>query len=225
MLNRKWIMAAAAVICLIPAGVSPAYAEDGGMKETGTITIHLTDIGTSFEGAVMSVRKVGSVDLEGEPIYEIDPALSETGVDLAEVTQGTAEEQHEAALLIAEAAEKAFLAVYEKEADGAGTVVFSGLEAGVYLVEEEDPGSYGTMDPFLICIPFSTDGRTYEYDVLTQPKAEPVHAPTPVPTPTPEPSPSTGVWNSPAPYLAAAAVCGGLLVILLLKRYSRSEIR
>lgn len=219
----------AGVITAAITGMSfvSAEAENYDPDAAGNITVQLDEIGTPCDGVVLECYHVADVEEnDGAVQFVLVPELTDEQIDLNHLE--TASDHKEAAEYLEAAVEKHNLSSKTGQSDTKGIIRFTGLEQGVYLLVQSDHADYGQIETFLIAIPYTSDGNSWTYDVVTETKGEliePIPTPTPVPTPTPEPSPSTGVRNSPAPYLAAAAVCGGLLVILLLKRYSRSEIR
>lgn len=107
-----------------------------------------------------------------------------------------------------------------------GTVTFSGLELGLYLVTQQEAASgYEKINPFLIGVPGNENG-TYVYQVDASPKVQPETVPTeptePEPTEPPEPElPYTGQLNWPVPLLAVLGL--GLFVLGWGLRFGKRE--
>lgn len=101
-----------------------------------------------------------------------------------------------------------------KEIDKNGSVSFSDLELGLYLiVQQQAAEGYSQTTPFLISVPKQENG-SYIYEVDASPKVELIPAPTVPPTEPPPKDPSlpqTGQLNWPIPVLAVT----GLLLFIL----------
>ena len=108
-----------------------------------------------------------------------------------------------------------------------GKAVFTGLQAGMYLVREGNKTgnavNYTSFEPYLVMVPGVKDGQ-WVYDVTAYPKTEitakPTHVsptdtpPTPVtPTSTPEKSTNTGVQNNTAVWTGVAAAAIAAVII------------
>lgn len=111
----------------------------------------------------------------------------------------------------------------QKNTDKNGTVTFSQLRAGLYLVVGSDAKSKGKTycsAPFLVSVPELTENQTaWQYDVTANPKSEPEHTTQPEDkpkddTPPKKPKknlPDTGILQWPIPVLAGS----GLALMLI----------
>ena len=146
--------------------------------------------------AFKSVLQATDIDSEDELTHALAKTLSETAVNLAPDYTGTVGEN--------------------------GTLTFTNLPLGLYLVVETKPAEgYTTLEPFLATVPYRNDDGSYEYKADAYPKETllepPLPTPTPTPTPTPPPNlPQTGQLWWPVPLLVGI----GLLFLItgLLKR-------
>ena len=122
----------------------------------------------------------------------------------------------------------------QKNTDKNGTVTFSQLRAGLYLVVGSDAKSNGKTycsAPFLVSVPELTENQTaWQYDVTANPKSEPEHTTPPEDkpkddTPPKKPKknlPDTGILQWPIPVLAGS----GLALMLIgwkMKKNNRNK--
>jgi len=106
------------------------------------------------------------------------------------------------------------------QTDHTGTLTFSDLPVGLYLlVQEEGEGGYYAVKPFLASVPLAVDGEELSYDVDASPKMQwmeappdpvdpdppgpvdpdPPRPPRHTPTPSAEPTPTVTPTASPEP--------------------------
>lgn len=125
---------------------------------------HAVILGTAF--TLYRVAEVTETD--GALSYALTEAFSGSGADLSDLeAQGLSR-------TLAAYADAQQCAGAAQEADSAGTVTFSGLALGVYLLVQTGvaEGSYAT-EPFLVSVPqAASDGTGWVYDVDASPKAE-----------------------------------------------------
>lgn len=96
-----------------------------------------------------------------------------------------------------------------------GTVLFSDLNPGLYLLVQSEPApGYEPMSPFLVSLPKYQDG-TYQYHIDANPKFQL----TPLPT-HPQPSlPQTGQTNWPIPTLGTLGILFCLTGLFFQRKY------
>lgn len=216
-------------VCLLIGRPVPVLAEEAS---DNSITIVLNDIGTDRGKVEFQAWRVGDVRMDQEKVYVLIDALKETGVDLDSLPTGTNEENRNAAAQLERVIDESGLEAITAVTGSDGKAAFEKLSDGVYLIRETDAAEYGTMDPFLIAVPAFSEGGDMIRNIEAAPKAEPFMAEPPsqeeeppsqeeeppaasVPPETPDPElPSTGVWNNPLPYAAAAAVSVAILFVL-----------
>lgn len=166
----------------------------------GSISVRLTDgkAGTSKGGVRFYCAKIADVT-DGE--YVLLDAYKDSSVDLNAIRN--ADDLKAAAERLAEKRKEG---TTDQSAsgitDGSGGVLFSGLDAGVYLIQAEDTKNYDAVEPSLIAIPTWSDAEgEMLYDVAIEPK----HTPKPdIPVNT---APQTGLRDHTLYYLAGAAGC------------------
>jgi sortase A len=206
----------------------------------GQITLTLRDGDTLVQGGSLELHRVGDLDAQESLTLNADFAAvtQKRRLDL---------ESPDLAEALADHAESADLPGTVAPVSDQGTVTFSDLEEGVYLVMQADAfGNSGDISPFLVAIPQQVDGQPC-YDVDASPKVqllsetdpevspetspetsqEPTVSPAASPKPVTSPSPSatstgntlpkTGQLNWPIPLL----VLLGIAVFLAGKRRER----
>ena len=201
MSKYKWmkVISISAALLYTAAG-SFVYADDSEPATEASITIQLKDIETDWKDVRFSCWKIGEMDVNSEPVYVLSDLL-DSDIDLNALPTGTLEDNRNAAKQLSTLVEDSGITPLYATSDAEGMVYFENLETGVYLIIQEDSAKYGTMDPYIVSVPYSEDGMTYVYDVVTSPKAEPYVEPEEV---------ETGVRTNYTPYfiLAGLSVLG-----------------
>lgn len=123
---------------------------------------------TPLSGVKLKLYKVGNVEFDGNVHFIINSDLESTGVDFEKLE--SAGDWYSAAEKLATAVGNTSLAATEAVSDAQGSIVYSDLEEGMYLLVG-DAGSVATVTPMLLSIPFATD-EGWVYDVQAYPKAE-----------------------------------------------------
>ena len=131
----------------------------------GSISITLTEgkEGTSLNGVTFHCTKVADIT-GGE--YVLTEAFSDVDIDLNNLKN--ADEAAEAAkkLVEVEAEDGA-----SAKTDADGKLVFSELDAGVYLVSADDTETYDIVTPALVAIPsWNEEAKEMAYDLDVEPK-------------------------------------------------------
>lgn len=207
--------------CLSPMAMvqaeGTAYEEDRGCS----ITVQLDDLKTERKGVTLSCYPVGVPEqYEGNPKgWKLTEEFAETGVNLNELADPN---QHRAAAdrLQAYLAEcEKIQPVQSKKTDETGTCTFAELQQGMYLIVQEDGfDSYGTIQTFLIGLPYMEEGLLL-YDVKTETKGE---KPLEEENPPKKPSSSnakTGDYEKPYLWLAVAGIsAAGIVSVLAVSR-------
>lgn len=158
----------------------------------GSICVQLDKIGTPLEGVRLFCYQVGDPVKENDVItgWEALEEYSSLNLNLNEM--GDAQKHKETAeKLEAYVNQKELPPFLKGETDEAGKLCFENLEEGMYLLVQKSGRSvYGTIQPFLINIPYTEDG-IFLYNVETQTKGEfPI-------TPSPELTASPSVTEMP----------------------------
>lgn len=212
------LLTAFAMICSLSAAV---FADTGEIDLTRKGSVSLAPkaadgSGTAVRGMAFTLYQVAGIvkDADGNFVYELTDSYKDSGIGLTDLsTAGLAD---------------SFAAYVEKHSPGKtaegstgedGTVTFSDLPVGLYLLIQADDSCGYSAKPFLISLPGKNSGSDdWVYEVDATPKAEisanptPTQAPspsiTPVPTSGTVPTPGeklaqTGQLNWPVPVLAA----------------------
>lgn len=215
MSKYKWIRFISITAALLYAATgSFVYAEDDNdsIVEEAGITIELQDIGTDWTGVRYSCWKIGEVDVNSDPVYTFVEEI-DSDIDLNALPTKPLSDNRNAAKELSSLVEDSGITPLYATSDKEGMVYFNNLETGVYLIIQEDGAKYGTMDPYILSIPYTEDGITYMYDVVTAPKAEPYVEPEEV---------ETGVRTNYVPYFLLAGLSFlGIGYIL----YQRNKMR
>ena len=135
----------------------------------GSIIATLEDLGTVREGVKLSLYQVGTVSVDQYLSYVIDSELESAGVDLNELT--TAESVTAAASTLAEVVVSTSITPLTGVTDESGSVSFTELEQGMYLLMPAELTDYGIISPSLIAVPYVENGETWQYDIPVVPKA------------------------------------------------------
>lgn len=198
-MNRKGKgIAAAAVMAVILLMqwllVFPVSAQEYSGSRKGSITIQLDNLGTRFAGVAFSCYHIADVKQDtAELQWELIPELEDVSVKFDQLK--TAQDyQNAASLLKTKVAEKSLQGM-QGTVNEAGRLVFSSLDQGVYLLVQTKIADYGTVEPFLIAIPYMENGSEWIYDVKTETKGEAVKEKVTV-TPVPTVTPSVTVTNN-----------------------------
>lgn len=168
---RIWITVLA-VLLMGSLSSASVYAQDYDSNRKGSITVNLDDLDTEFSGVAFTCYKVADVNAGVNLLWDIAPELAAVPLDLNELE--TAEDYQEAANLLASEIGNTSITGQHVTTDASGKAVFPSLEQGVYLLVQTDKASYGTVEPFLIGIPYMEDGSEWVYDVQTETKGEPL---------------------------------------------------
>lgn len=180
-----------------------------------SVTVTLQCDGKAVSGGTMTLHRVGDVVEEnGDYTFTLSPDFQGSGISLNTLGATTAQ-------ALADYAAKKDFAGTTASIGSKGTVRFSGLEAGLYLlVQEQAAKGYEPAQPFLVSLPYYDESQgAYLYDLDTLPKVS--LELDPVPTPTTQPVgdkvAQTGQLNWPVPVLVIVGL--GLLSLGWLLTY------
>lgn len=207
---KIWITVLA-VLLMGSLSSASVYAQDYDSSRKGSITINLDDLDTEFSGVAFTCYKVADVNAGVNLLWDIAPELAAVPLDLNELE--TAEDYQEAANLLASEIGNTSITGQQVTTDAFGKAVFLSLEQGVYLLVQTDKASYGTVEPFLIGIPYTENGTEWVYDVQTETKGEPLPAEQKQEKEVDKTEPKTGDNNDIAGW-TVIMVCSGVAVIL-----------
>lgn len=206
---------------LVVIGAEPAFAVDSASldySKTGSVTVKLTDEdGAAVTSGTLTLYQVANI-VDNEYVYTDE--FSQCSVSLDDITKTSL-------------ASNISTFVDENSISGTticvgndGTVVFSDLKLGLYLVVQTVASEgYHTISPFVITIPYEEDG-VIVYNVDASPKVG-VLKKTDKTTTTTEPKlPQTGQLNWPIPILAISGIVlfgiGLILTTNRKKQYSET---
>lgn len=197
------LLALTLTVCL-PLSVSAHPVPD--MTRKGSITVTMRYKGKPVPGGSLTLYRVGKLH-EDDGNYSFVPVTAFQGC----VTSFDDIQSPELAAALAEYAKKqGLVSVTTKTIGNDGTVTFSGLELGLYLlVQDTAAQGYGKVSPFLVSVPYLKDDR-YIYDVASTPKTGLDREVTPTKAPSYDRNlPQTGQLWWPVPVL----ICAGLACI------------
>ena len=130
----------------------------------------LDNLGTEKGGVGLACYQVGEVTYGLTVSYELTRDFASSEVDLNGLEK--ARDYKSAAETLAKTATDGNPAYKAGVTDADGLFLFDNLEQGIYLIVQTDTASYGTIEPFLVSIPYMEDGQTWTYDVHTYTKGE-----------------------------------------------------
>lgn len=197
-----------AIVLVLSMHVAVFAHDVPDMTRTGSIAITMRHGRETIGGGTLTMYRVGEI-FEDDGNYGFRPAgdFTDCGESFEDLYSP------ELAQNLTDFALSNQFSGQTKEIGQDGTVRFSDLELGLYLiVQEQAAEGFSESSPFLISVPKQEAGA-YIYEVDASPKVELIPAPTVPPTEPPpkEPSlPQTGQLNWPIPVLA---VTGSLLFI------------
>ena len=207
--RNLFCMAAAFVMALVLTIPAQAAAEE--QTDKGSIRIVLKDLETESsdrDGVTFRLWKVGTAGVDRVPAFDEQYGISEYPQDSASLDDAAGR----LADLTGENPDRAGTTGTD------GTVVFTDVESGIYLICAEEPNSYGRISPFLVQIPYyeEVDGQMEGpvWQVTAEPKASPAAEEKPEPEkPKPEKpdvtkdgNVQTGIQDQPGIWLELAAV-------------------
>lgn len=221
-MNSKTIIIC--IVMVLALSVSPlymsagfVYAQEYDESRQGSITIELDDIDTDFSDVVFICYKVADPVPGAETNWATVPGLEGIASDFFHLEN--AQEMHEAAGILKEKAATAALPGIEAKTGSTGRAVFSSLDLGVYLVVQKDTADYGIVEPFLVTVPYTSEGSQWVYDVHTQTKGERLEEETQSAPPHKESKPPAGTVAKTGDdfnitFVAIFAVLSGMICII-----------
>ncbi len=204
---QKRIFSLMLLLVLLSAIFLPVSAHEvPDYNQPGSISITMDYKGKPISGGTLTLYRVADVvSDDGDYLFAYTSDFAGCSIPVTELSSAELPEK------LAGIVKTKKLKGTSQTVDKNGSVVFSDLEIGLYLIiqEKASPG-YKKVNPFLVSVPYNDDGH-YIYDVDTAPKNLP--GPEKVPTKPTEPTdsklPQTGQTNWPIPVLA---VVGMLLI-------------
>lgn len=201
------ILALVSVLALLGCLSITAYAHDvPDMERKGSIEITMTYDGDPVPGGTLTLYRVGEV-CENDGNYSFEPTgdFADCGESFEDVQSSTLAGD------LAEYARDEKITGTTRTVSDDGTVQFTDLELGLYLVVQNKAAKgYNAVSPFLVTVPKMTDGK-YVYDVDATPKMGGLTPTKPTETtgsttPTDKKLPQTGQLNWPVPMLAVVGM-------------------
>lgn len=162
------LLALLVLLCLPLSAAAAHPVPDESQDGHCSITITMTYKGKAVPGGTLALYKVGDVQEDDGnysfvPVKAIQSDISEFGnIESSDLPGKLAK------------LEKKLTPVTTKPVtiDKNGTVTFSNLEFGLYLVVQKTAASgYGKTSPFLVSVPYLYKGE-YKYNVTSQPKTD-----------------------------------------------------
>ncbi len=193
---RKFISFSFAVLLVLSFSLTALAISvpDPDRKGSINITMHMGQ--ETVGGGDLSVYRVGEV-YQGDTGYffRVTGDFVDCGLSLEDLTV-----ENLAADFAKVAKNRQFTPIATKTIAADGTVSFTDLEIGLYLmVQNTAANGYNTAAPFLVSLPQWKDGE-YSYEINASPKVELTKSDTP--DPGPDPLPPTGQLQWPIPVMA-----------------------
>ena len=160
-------------LCLLGCSFLPLAASAQVPLEEdreASLTLYFTQEGVGFAGLEISLYRVARAFSNGD--FQLILPYSTYPIDIYHVSSQKEWKDISTTLTSYIAANQNTADAVAKTDDN-GTVVFAGLETGLYYVSgvtvEKDSGTY-VFDPFMIYLPTPQDDGTYDYDMEAKPK-------------------------------------------------------
>lgn len=213
MKNRILSILLALVLMFVLAVNASATTEMPPLDEKGSLTLVMSYDGKALEDGKVNILRIGSVEevADGKYDFHIFAPLGRESItqeelydpDVAKELLKNGKKQYMKNILSAPILD--------------GSVVFQDLEAGLYVVWQEEVDAcdgLSAFQPFLISVP-RWQYDHYDLNVVAAPKVpmkpEPTEPPGPPPPPPPPELPYTGQLNWPIPVMA---VLGTMLMVI-----------
>ena len=198
----KRICALCLTFMLLLQVIPAASAEtDIDTSKKGSITVKVAYKGKALEGMKLSCVQVANLVPSGNSYYftcSLDNTITFTADNIQNADN---------AKKMLELVKKSNVAVATKPVNKEGTIKFSYLGVGVYLIYQKEAYSIDNKDyvisPFLVTIPY--DGK-YDVDAKSKPSLDVVPKETTPPPPSTPNLPQTGLLQWPIPVMAAAGM-------------------
>lgn len=163
--NLKVSILFAIFLSLLFTVKEPVYA----VQTNGTITIILNRELGSKEGVEFNIYKVGEWDLTTEN-WKLVTGLTSAQFSALSKTSDNSAWISAANDLSSQIEDAGMLPAESKATDESGKLISNNLDLGMYLVIQEGANNYGTIEPFLISLPYK-DNNGYNYSPEAYPKA------------------------------------------------------
>ena len=198
------------LMCMLTVNASATQLPP--LQEKGSLTVEMTYNGEALKTGKVSLLQVGVLEenADGQYDFRIFGALGRDHITQEECSDP------EVAKALLEIGKETLSAKIRTVDVTDGTAVFTELDAGLYLVWQEDADAcqgLSAIQPFLISLPIWAEDH-YESHVVAAPKVPMKPTPPPPDNPPPPPPPDlpqTGQLKWPIPVMA---ITGGLLLIV-----------
>lgn len=171
MKQKNRLFAITKMLLLLLTLVLPWTMQERALADSGkgSIRIDLKELQTPKNEVAFKAYEVGTWNGE-EGSWQLDGRLTGTGISLKDLVY--ASDFDKAALELSKQAGLDQLLSASGKTDANGSLTFSDLDWGMYLVVQDGESEYGTVAPFLASLPYIEDG-VQKSDLTVQPKAEP----------------------------------------------------
>lgn len=163
------------VLLLLGVMQTAAASEDSGSgRTTGSLslTLAVTENGEQvpLTNVPLALYQVADMDTDPVSYFHLASSLSDTGVDLNNLK--TAADAENASKILENRVGAAGIVPLTGTTDENGNLFFDSLPKGVYLVVQTGALDYCRVSPMLLSVPYTDDGKAFDYDVKAFPKAE-----------------------------------------------------
>ena len=167
--KKNKIVTIGKIFLLLLTLILPWTIQERVLADTGSITINLKELGSSKTDVKFKAYEVGAWN-STTGSWELAECLRDTGIELNDLIY--ASDWDDAALELAKETEALkTLTSVSGATDANGTLTFSNLEWGMYLVIQDGENTYGTVSTFLAALPYTEEG-VQKTELTVQPKAE-----------------------------------------------------
>lgn len=166
-LRKKLFTLFIAAIAISTVSITAFAQKVPDLSRRGSIHITMHQGANVISGGSFTLCRVGRIqEKNGDYSYVLTDDFADCGESLNNILSVEPAER------IAAYAEEKQLTGSTREIGEDGTVTFSNLEPGLYLlVQKEEAPGYNKVEPFLVSIPVTENG-VYIYDVDASPKVE-----------------------------------------------------
>jgi len=198
----KCLSAILLAVLLCGAPMTARAHEVPDTTKEGSITVTMRYAGNPVAGGSLTLYRVGEVqENNGDYRFVLTGDFVDSRVQLTDITSPALASQ------LAQFAASKNLVGQTENIDDKGTVTFTKLELGLYLLVENTAATgYNKAAPFLVSVPMNDKG-VYVYDVNATPKVDLEKKPETPETPNAPKLPQTGQLNWPVPVMVVAGLC------------------
>lgn len=181
------------LLCGLSFTAAAATAPD--LTRPGSLSLEFQYQGQDVTDGALAIYRVGDIVIaDGECRFELSAAFADSGQDLMDL------QSPDTAAALQQYAEINKIAADQTAVNSTGTVQFSNLTPGLYLVLQTTASAgYSPISSFLVSVPWYDETKDeFLYDVVATSKLELIANPSASPAPTPTPKPDVPKEDEPS---------------------------